>query len=432
MADDILEHIPERRRGIIQSLRQHATELLDHSPRFRYFTLHGKQHLENLFKLVAMLNRGGLRLDEDESFLLAAAICVHDLGMVVSLEGKSVEQILGGKPQPADPANLENFIRSYHHELVTEYISEHFDFLTSCGLNLGECALIKEISRSHRKVDLAQLTGHPMTVGALLRVVDELDVSPSRAPASVLLENYTSMDATSCWHWYKHVICEAWMPTHNVTFEAGGIPKVTFRIAVHPTSADSIPYWLNQIRRPLFKALLDEGAGRIVREKWGIDICVDPSSNMSSPLQQGERFALIEQRALSSGRRVILVVDDEVRKMEDLFLPLMQDFHVIFSPNAKDALDKMGASRADLVVVDLQVGSGCSWSPTETANFKMTGVKLCEEIRDRFPTAKVGILTGSRHDLSEARQLPGLSFFMKKPVDPDVFERDMKRILQGA
>ena len=267
------------------------------------------------------------------------------------------------------------------------------------------------------------------SVGALLRIIDELDLYPSRAPAAVLLENYQDMDATSCWHWYKHNICDGWMHNHKVGFEVGGMPKVTFRIAVHPTKAESIPYWLNQIRRPIHKALYDDGASRIVRDRWGIDITVETAPSLSSPVRLGDALALVEQKALSAGRKVILVIDDEVRKMEDLFLPLMQDFHVVFAPNAKDGLDKLGAAHVDLAIVDLQVGSGFTWSPEETANFKMTGVRLCSEIQNRFRNTKVGILTGSRHDLTEAKKIANLAFFMKKPVDPDLFEKEVSRVL---
>jgi CheY-like chemotaxis protein len=237
------------------------------------------------------------------------------------------------------------------------------------------------------------------------------------------------MDATSCWHWLKHSISEDWRLGHNVVVEAGAMPRITFTLAVHPQTSSSVPYWLTQLRRPIARVLYDEGASQILLETWGLQIAIKTSQDMSTPVRLGAVWKEIEHKALSAGRKCILVIDDEVRKMEDLLLPLMDSYHVIFSPNAKDALEKLAATRVDLAIVDLQIGSGFQWSAEETKDFKLTGVRLCSEIRTRSPDTKVSILTGSRHDLSAARRLPDLSFLHKKPIDPDHFEKEVRRVL---
>ena len=417
---------PEQ-RVIVAALEKQAATLLDVTPRFRYFTLHGRQHIQNLFGVANLLLNAGLDLSRDQAFLLACAICVHDLGMVIPLRAMKANDLFEGKPQPGDPANLEMLIRSVHHELVSKYVEEHSDFLLSLGLSAGDCAIVRDISRCHRKVDLDTTHGYVRSVGALLRIIDELDIGPARAPASVLVDQFDEMDATSCWHWFKHNICEEWRIGHNVKVMENG--RLVFLIAVHPPTNSSIPYWLRQVRRPILRVLHDEGAGRVVSETWGLHVSAQESQELSSTVALGGRWGDVQERALSAGRKVILVIDDEVRKMEDLLLPLMQDYHVVFSPNAKDGLDKLGAVPVDLVIVDLQVGSGFQWSAKETQDFKMTGVRLSKEIRDRFPDSKIGILTGSRHDLSEAKQIEGIEFLLKKPVDPDHFEKEVRRVL---
>jgi hypothetical protein len=98
---------------VVAAIRRHACTLLDHTPRFRYFTLHGTRHVNNVFKNVQFLHEAGLRLTSDEAYLLACAICVHDLGMVVPLRDMDTNDILG-RPQTTDPANLELEIRNIH------------------------------------------------------------------------------------------------------------------------------------------------------------------------------------------------------------------------------------------------------------------------------------------------------------------------------
>lgn len=320
-------------------------------------------------------------------------------------------------------------IRESHHELIDNYVISHFDFLLSLGLTPQECVLLRDISKCHRKIDLNQTTGYVKSIGAILRVIDELDIYTSRAPSSVLIEQYDEMDSTSCWHWLKHNICEDWMLEHNVEIERGVQNKVIFNIAVHPPKSSSIPYWLTQVRRPIQRVLYDEGSARIISEKFNLIVSIQVSSELSSDLQLGDDWLLIHDKALSAGRKVILVIDDEVRKLEDLFLPLMQSYHVIFAQNAKDGLDKLAATKIDFAVVDLQVGSGFQWSAEETQDFKMTGVKVCKEILSQHPDTKVGILTGSRYDIAEVESLTGLQFLLRKPIDPEIFEKEIDNVL---
>jgi len=370
----------------------------------------------------------GMRLTQEEAFLLACSIAIHDLGMVIPLKEFESVDIFGGIPQPTEPTSIENRIRDLHHELLDQYLSKHTDFLAGIGLTLPEMSIIREISRGHRKIDLNAQPGHCRSIGALIRVIDELDLHANRAPQIIVREHYEEFDATSCWHWFKHNIVAAWSEGHTVktTHNTGK----TFTLAVHPSQEQAIPYWLNQVRRPIHKALYDENCARIINEVWRYDITVVPSQDLSSAGPLDIIWKNIENKAMSAGRKVIMVADDEVRKMEDLFIPLMDKYHIIFAPNAKDALDKLAASKIDLAIIDLQMGSGHMWNAIDTGDFKRTGWILCKTIKEKYPETRIGILSGSRHAIEDQAARVETSFNLKKPVDPEEFERAVRHVLE--
>jgi CheY-like chemotaxis protein len=427
--ESVIAPLDSKQQTILRAVKKHAESLLDHSPRFKFFTLHGTTHIENLFGILQLLIDGGIKLKPDELYLLSLAICVHDLGMVVSLRDYDVTKVLDGRPAATDPAALELFIRETHHELVDEYFRRNVDLLIPLGVSPNQLAQVVDISRCHRKLVLEQQVGIIRFLGAMLRVIDELDVGSNRAPADVLLNLIDDMDATSCWHWFKHNITEPWLLDHTVFYlTENRRQRIQFRLAVRPTKQASVTYWLHQVLRPIRKALYDDEAARIVADHTNVEIECVAASGMSKANNLGRVWSSIEDKALSAGRKVILVVDDEFRKLEDLFYPVMDLYHVISSPNAKDALSKLEATPVDLVIVDLQIGAGGLWKDHETQDFKSTGINICNEIHARFPAAKVGILTGTRHAVPEIA-VRGVDFFLRKPVDPDTLLSTVKNVL---
>lgn len=428
MPESILDLLKPEHRRIVDSVRAHAEAALNHAPRFHFFTLHGSAHIATMLGVAGLLVRNGVKLTPGDAYLLALAICVHDLGMVVSLRNAEERDVFQGMPQSPDPARTETFIRDMHHELVADYVSNQFGFLAGLGVTLPDVALVKQIARCHRRVELRDQGGVVKPLGALLRVIDELDLSPDRAPLNFLRDHYAEMGSTASWHWFKHNITEPWREGHNVVrIVEGDTARIEFRLVVHPPTAASQQYWLNQIRRPVVKALLEEGANQEIRERWGVQIRIEPSHQLSTPNDLGPDWVNIERIALSAGRKVILLVDDEVRKMTDLFVVLMEKYHVLFSEDARDALATMAVTPIDLAIIDMQVGSGKLWSSAQTQNFKATGVKLMQEIQVRHPATKLGVLTATRHDIGP---LPtDLAFFFRKPVDPQILEEAIYNVL---
>jgi ActR/RegA family two-component response regulator len=425
----VIAALDSKQQTILRAVKNHAESLLDHSPRFKFFTLHGKTHIENLFVILQILIDGGIKLKPEERYLLSLAICVHDLGMVVSLRDYDVTKVLDGRPAATDPAALELFVRETHHELVDEYFRKNLDFLIALGVSPTQLAQVVDISRCHRRVVLQQQIGIIRFLGAMLRVIDELDVGGNRAPADVFLNLVDDMDATACWHWFKHNITEPWFVGHTVSYVTEDRQqRIVFRLAVRPTKQGSIPYWLHQILRPIRKALYDEEAARIIADHTKVEIECFGADGMSKANNLGRVWSSIEDKALSAGRKVILVIDDEFRKLEDSFYPLMDSYHVVSSFNARDALSKLEATPVDLVIVDLQIGAGGLWKDHETQDFKSTGINICKKIRASFPSAKVGVLTGTHHALPDIASLR-LDFFLRKPVDPDTLLSTVKNVL---
>lgn len=416
--------------SILRSVRSRAEHLLNHSPRFKFFTLHGTTHFNNLFDILEFMLQGGIKLTKEELFLLSLAICIHDLGMVIKLRDKDLSVILDGRPIATDPTALEMFIRDTHHELIDSYFEHDLNFLTALGIAPVQLAQVFDISRCHRKVVLESQKGMIKHLGALLRVIDELDLGANRAPAGVFLNLVDEMDATSCWHWFKHNIVEGWSLNHTVSFVTeDNKRKIVFRLIVRPTKEQSIDYWIHQIRRPIRKALLDDNAGKIIAERYGVDIELTAPRAMSKPSNPGMRWSEIENKALSAGRKVILVIDDEFRKLEDVFFPLMDHYHVVFAINAKDALEKLAATGISLAIVDMQIGSGGLWKEHETDDFKATGLRICKELNELYPATKLGILTGTKHQI-EAEAIPSnISFFLRKPVDPEKLLEEVQHVL---
>jgi len=71
----IIDQLPEKQQRIVKTIKSHSETLLDKTPRFKYFTLHGKKHIDGIFKIIDLLvEHAELKLTNDEAFLLSCAI----------------------------------------------------------------------------------------------------------------------------------------------------------------------------------------------------------------------------------------------------------------------------------------------------------------------------------------------------------------------
>ena len=79
---DICQKLPERDLELLKLLKNKSDGWHEFSPRFNFFTIHGRVHTDNIFENLAILINGGIKIDNRDLFLLCAAICIHDVGTV--------------------------------------------------------------------------------------------------------------------------------------------------------------------------------------------------------------------------------------------------------------------------------------------------------------------------------------------------------------
>ena len=428
--EKVTARLPEKESAIVKAVFTKAGRLLDNSPRFKLFTLHGEVHLSNLFKILEIFLEADFKLSQRELYLLSLAICTHDLGMVVALNQKELAEIAQGRGGIPDPVNFENFIRDVHHTLIEHYFKNDLNFLTGLGVTMPDLGIVAEIGEGHRKVLLRERSGLSQRLGALLRVIDELDIGPGRAPADVFENIHPEMDPISKYHWFKHNITEDWDFGHNVTLQNSHKPHtLTFGITVRPTREQNIGYWLTQIARPIQKALKDDDAQSILLEHWGIKVQIDRNAELSRASRLSGMWSSIEENVLTQGRKVIIVVDDEIKKIEDSFFLLMDEYHVKSIPYPRAALQYCETVPVALAIIDLQMEGQDLWSESETQGFTMTGFKLSEEIRRLYPSTKICVLTGTRHEITEA-QRESVDLLLRKPIFPLDLQREVKELLR--
>lgn len=83
--------------------------------------------------------------------------------------------------------------------------------------------------------------------------------------------------------------------------------------------------------------------------------------------------------------------------------------------------------KVSIAVVDMQMKDDGLWGAEETSQFRMTGAKVIEEIRKRWPKTKICILSGTKHSIpKETLNLADL--VLRKPVDPLVLRDSLKTL----
>ncbi len=415
--EKLLKNLDDEKAAIVRSVWAHTMRMLDNTPRFQYYTLHGSLHHESVLRNLSVLIEGGLVLKDDELYLLLISVAVHDIGMVLPMKSYSFPDVIEGRPGVLDRGSIENFIRDVHHEVIGEYIKEEFKFLSGLGVSLSDLSVILEIARAHRKVKLSDQRNNVKRLGALMRIIDELDIGPRRAPVAAFRQRLGEMDPTSIWHWYKHIITEAWSYGNNVTaFTENGRNKIVFTAAVHPQKEASISYWLTQVGRPIRKALDDEQCQSIIEKEFNLRIEFNRSDELSSSLELDEEWADIESQALGQGRISILVVDDEIRRIEDLFLPLMEKCFVQCVPRIKTAFEYLAAKKVNVVILDMQMPGDGIWNAHESNDYRFTGLLAAKRIREEYPSALVVGLSGIKHAIPpESNDV--FDLILRKPID---------------
>jgi len=106
-----------------------------HAP---HYTDHGERHCENVERKLDEIIPESIKkdLNQYEVFILLCSVWLHDIGMMVCEEGESIEDV-----------------RLKHHQRAPKVIYERFSEL----FNESERAVIGEIARAHRDIDVSTL-----------------------------------------------------------------------------------------------------------------------------------------------------------------------------------------------------------------------------------------------------------------------------------
>lgn len=259
------------------------------------FTLHGIEHADfivttigDVLREVDKQQNQWERLNDVERFLLGVSAYLHDIGMLIRLDNFIDEYIDNASPEKRNrwqnldeekkrkavvmdycrtkqvsvkerkdvakllreeskllPRNLRDaeLIRQIHHLLVQDSIAKHAKYLLISSAN--EYDYIGSICRGHRTTDLSgreydkqsatvNNTKQDARIGALaalLRLADELDFTPGRAP-EIHFEMYSRTlqeDPRSLRHWIKHSLTTR--AEINIETEGGGklVPVLKIR-----------------------------------------------------------------------------------------------------------------------------------------------------------------------------------------------------------
>ena len=117
----------------------------------------------------------------------------------------------------------------------------------------------------------------------------------------------------------------------------------------------------------------------------------------------------------------ILIVDDDRALLEALPRTLklrLNGIQIDTSENARDALERIGATDYDAVVSDIKMPG-------------MDGLALLAEIRRLRPSTPTLLITGhGEHDLAVQALRGGAYDFVQKPIDRDYFVASLDRAIR--
>lgn len=416
---DICQKLPERDLELLKLLKNKSDGWHEFSPRFNFFTIHGRVHTDNIFENLAILINGGIKIDNRDLFLLCAAICIHDVGMLTALNYFTLDELKKDSSDLDDPSKLENAIRIKHHNLIKSFLQQKSSFLAEIGFDLDTIQKIISIGEAHRSIKLSKLPEKIKYLGALLRLADEMDIGPSRAPISAFNSLYEDMEPLSKWNWYKHIITKQWELGNTYDYaNLNGTNYIYLKPAVLPAKEESISHWLLQVCRPIEKALNDEQCREIIRRKYNVEIECKRDPNLSSVNPFYLNYLKIENDILSRGSKpIILSVDDEVDKLRDTFYFFQDRYYVHIVPHPSSALKYLRAAPVTLLIVDIQISWDATWGDDPDLDEHQAGVFFIKKVKEEFPDLKICVLTGTRHPLPQI--LHGLvDEIIRKPIDP--------------
>ena len=173
-----------------------------------HYTKHGIDHSERIVQYLSkLLEDFPTLLNQQERFVLLAAIYLHDIG-------NQLPKYVGIPIKSAYSLEEKEKIRKNHHFSSCEAVKDSVKDSAELPLGLDICKeytqFIAELCKYHRKIDLkvlkdTHMAGHPLRLyllGALLRLGDELDADYRRVDMEAL--NIIDIPTESKFYWWSH------------------------------------------------------------------------------------------------------------------------------------------------------------------------------------------------------------------------------------
>ena len=112
----------------------------------------------------------------------------------------------------------------------------------------------------------------------------------------------------------------------------------------------------------------------------------------------------------------ILIIDDEVEILS-LFKTLFEsrDFRVVITDKGDEAIKIAGRQKFSFVLADLKMPG-------------IDGIQLIKLIQEQQPEAKIMVMTGYGRQVQQELEKIGITEFIVKPIDFDVFFDKLKKM----
>ena len=212
-----------------------------------HYTKHGIGHSERISQYLGkLLEDFPTLLNQQERFVLLAAIFLHDIGnqlpKYADIPIKSTYSI----------EELEK-IRKNHHLSSYEAVKDSIKVNAELPLGLDNCKeyteFIADLCKYHRKLDLKYLkdthiAGHPLRLhllGALIRLGDELDADYRRVDMEVL--KIIDIPTESKFYWWSHYYVQ------SISIDQGHI-KLFFRFPEEYKNNDIVEIFKTKKKNP--------------------------------------------------------------------------------------------------------------------------------------------------------------------------------------
>ena len=214
---------------------------------FPHYTLHGREHLEEVDRLARLVYKATPRLNEEDANLLRLALIMHDFSMVDVPSPKREEEL---RAQMGVGISFADIVRKTHQdEIVNSFKKpERIAYLMS-AFGGDQAHVVQDactIAKYHRFNALVDAPEHLKALCALVRIIDELDIGPKRAPIPAYEAMRGRMEDVSRFHWLKHIVAREVVRDTTLTVEVCEQGSHILRVWVAVRATGNTWEWIQQ------------------------------------------------------------------------------------------------------------------------------------------------------------------------------------------